>query len=61
MLVVTRGAGQSVIIGDSTKVTILAVKGGQVRVGIEAPRELDVYREEIYLRIKQEKEAAKEE
>ena len=56
MLVVTRTAGQSVVIGDDTKVTILGVKGSQVRVGIEAPRELGVYREEIYLRIQQEKD-----
>lgn len=56
MLVVTRTAGQSVVIGDDTKVTILGVKGSQVRVGIEAPRDLGVYREEIYLRIQQERD-----
>ena len=52
MLVLTRKAGESIIINDDIKITIAAVRGSQVRVGIEAPRNVAVHREEIYLAAK---------
>ncbi|WP_178861271.1 carbon storage regulator CsrA [Thiomicrorhabdus cannonii] len=50
MLVLTRREGESLLIGDNVKLTILAVKGGQVRVGIEAPQEVPIHREELLLK-----------
>lgn len=59
MLVLTRKAGEGIIIGDDIKITIVELKGGGVRVGIDAPREMKVHRQEVFERIKQEnKEAA---
>lgn len=55
MLILTRKVGESLIIGDNVKVTVLAVKGNQVRVGIDAPKDVQVHREEIFERIKLEK------
>jgi carbon storage regulator len=52
MLILTRRLGESVMVGDDVSITILAVKGNQVRVGINAPKHLSVHREEIYRRIK---------
>lgn len=52
MLILTRRVGETVMIGNDTKVTVLGVKGGQVRLGVEAPREVQVHREEVYERIK---------
>jgi carbon storage regulator len=54
MLVLTRNVGTSIIIGDAVKVTILGTKGNQVKVGIDAPRDISVHRNEVYDRIKLE-------
>lgn len=51
MLILTRRISESVIVGDNVKVTVLGVKGNQVRLGIDAPKNVSVHREEIYQRI----------
>lgn len=51
MLILTRRPGETVVIGDDVKVTVLGIKGCQVRIGIEAPKDTSIHREEIYLRI----------
>ncbi len=58
MLVLTRRPGESIIIGKDIVITVIEIKGGQVRIGIDAPREIDVYREEIYEQVRQENLAA---
>ena len=56
MLILTRRVGETVMIGDDVTITVLGVKGNQVRVGINAPKSVAVHREEIYERIKRERQ-----
>ena len=59
MLILTRRIGETLIINGNIKVAILGVKGNQVRVGVDAPKDIEVHREEIYDRIQAEKEQPK--
>lgn len=54
MLILTRRIGESLKIGEEIKITLLGIKGNQVRIGIDAPRDVEVHREEIYDKIKRE-------
>jgi carbon storage regulator len=54
MLILTRRVGETVMIGNEVTVTVLGVKGNQVRIGVNAPKDVAVHREEIYVRIKRE-------
>jgi len=60
MLILTRRVGETVVIGDNVTVTVLGVKGNQVRLGVNAPREVAVHREEIFERIKREQGQSEE-
>ena len=57
MLILTRRVGETLVIGDDVTVTVLGVRGNQVRLGVNAPKEVAVHREEIYERIKRDSDA----
>ena len=59
MLILTRRISESLMVGDDVKITVLGVKGNQVRIGIEAPKDIAVHREEIYRRIQIEQDISK--
>lgn len=58
MLILTRRIGETIMVGDEVTVTVLGVKGNQVRLGVSAPKSIPVHREEIYIRIKREEAIA---
>jgi len=60
MLILTRRVGETLVVGDDVTVTVLGVKGNQIRLGVNAPKDVSVHREEIYQRIQQEKGQNKE-
>lgn len=61
MLILARKPGEAIAIGDGIKIRVLEIKGGQVKIGVEAPAEVMVHREEVYLRILKENTRAAEE
>jgi len=56
MLILTRRVGETLMIGEEVSVTVLGIKGNQVRIGVNAPKDVSVHREEIYQRIQREKQ-----
>lgn len=60
MLILTRRVGETLMVGDEVTVTVLGVKGNQVRIGVNAPKDIAVHREEIYERIKREQATEEE-
>ncbi len=60
MLILTRRVGETLMVGDEVTVTVLGVKGNQVRIGVNAPKDVSVHREEIYQRIQKEKTDAQQ-
>lgn len=54
MLILTRRSGEAVIVGDNVRIAVLDIRGNQVRLGVDAPREVTVHREEVYRRIVEE-------
>ena len=59
MLALTRKTGDAIMINNNIEITVLEVRGDQVKIGISAPKEVSIYRKEVYLEIQKEKEAAK--
>ncbi len=59
MLILTRRIGETLMVGDDVKVTVLNIQGGQVRIGVDAPKQVEVHREEIYNRIQAEKKGSR--
>ena len=59
MLILTRRVGETIMIGDDVTVSVLGVQGNQIRIGVNAPKDIDVHREEIYKRIQNEKKLDK--
>lgn len=59
MLILTRKVGESLLIGDNVSITVLSVRGNQVKIGVDAPKDVSVHREEIYRRIKESEEYKK--
>lgn len=60
MLILTRKVNETLMVGDDVSVTVLGIKGGQIRVGINAPRDVAVHRQEVYEKIRQERKKARE-
>ena len=60
MLILTRKVGESIMIGDSVEVKVLGLRAGQIKLGIDAPKDLQVHREEIYERIRAEEESKRQ-
>jgi carbon storage regulator len=60
MLILTRKPGESLYVGDNVKITLMEIKGNQVRIGVDAPSTVRIYREEIYLQILEENKSAEE-
>ena len=58
MLILTRRVGETLVIGDEIRITVLGVRGNQVRMGVNAPKNVAVHREEIYQRIQSEKDSS---
>ncbi len=58
MLILTRRPGESLYVGDTIKVTILSVQGKQIKIGLEVPKDMTVYREEVYLRVQEQNRLA---
>ncbi len=59
MLILTRKSGEKLMVGDDVEITVLGVKGNQVRIGVNAPKDIAVHREEVYIRIQNEKQIEK--
>lgn len=60
MLILTRRIGETIMVNDNIKVTVLAINGSQVKIGVQAPSDVSVHREEIYIRIQAENSNAEE-
>ena len=60
MLILTRRPGESIHVGDTMKITVLSVKGKQIKIGLEVPEDVPVYREELYVKVKDQNRLALE-
>jgi carbon storage regulator len=60
MLILTRRAGESLYLGDAIKITVLSVQGKQIKIGLDVPKDMTVYREEVYLRVQEQNKLALE-